>query len=63
MYAPESKVLEVTDVCIGAVAKGERVTPKEPLAIEFSQRAASERAREFDIPGRTRLRSPQRKGK
>jgi len=31
VYAPESKVLEVTDVCIGAVAKGERVTPKEPL--------------------------------
>ena len=28
---PESKVLEVTDVCIGTVAEGERITPEEPL--------------------------------
>lgn len=31
LYVPESKVPEVTNVSVGAVAEGERVAPEPPL--------------------------------
>ena len=47
MDAPESEIPEVTDECIGTVAKRERVAPEEPLAFKPHQQAAEGTARAF----------------